>query len=195
MRSPDRREWVTWHVRSMKIAWGGEGVDMSHAASGVIKVTTDASGEPTQVQFVDRSEGTFEFEDFVEINGAVRIGANVFVGSHATLVPDITIGDGAYVDNLRVVCRAGGVLTDYVRVEVFLDVAREALFDCYAWESGEVEFTPGLPSFGRAVGLKLPLATLHRDAVSRRSWSSRRRCRRRGSRRCDWRLRRGPSPA
>jgi hypothetical protein len=49
--------------------------------------------------------------------------------------------------------------------------AREALFDCYGWESGEVEFTPGLPRLGRAVGLKLPLGPLHRDAVSRlREW-------------------------
>ncbi|MFP2908694.1 DUF4388 domain-containing protein [Pyxidicoccus sp. 3LFB2] len=57
-------------------------------------------------------------------------------------------------------------------IEALEHKAREALFDCYAWESGEVEFTPGLPSFGRAVGLKLPLATLHRDAVSRlREWA------------------------
>ncbi len=49
--------------------------------------------------------------------------------------------------------------------------AREALFDCYGWESGEVEFTPGLPPFSRAVGLKLPLGALHRDAESRlREW-------------------------
>ncbi|WP_164018097.1 DUF4388 domain-containing protein [Pyxidicoccus trucidator] len=57
-------------------------------------------------------------------------------------------------------------------IEALEHKAREALFDCYAWESGEVEFTPGLPSFGRAVGLKLPLSTLHRDAVSRlREWA------------------------
>ncbi len=37
-----------------------KGIDVSHSASGVIKVTTDAGGAPTQVQFVDRSEGTFE---------------------------------------------------------------------------------------------------------------------------------------
>ncbi|XXF81468.1 DUF4388 domain-containing protein [Myxococcaceae bacterium GXIMD 01537] len=45
--------------------------------------------------------------------------------------------------------------------------ARESLFDCYGWESGEVEFTPGLPPLSRAVGLKLPLGALHRDAVAR----------------------------
>jgi hypothetical protein len=51
--------------------------------------------------------------------------------------------------------------------------AREALFDCYAWESGEVEFTPKPPPFTRAVGLKLSLETLHRDAVSRlREWGA-----------------------
>ena len=38
-----------------------KGVDASHAASGVVKVTTDASGAPVEVAFVDRSEGTFEF--------------------------------------------------------------------------------------------------------------------------------------
>lgn len=49
--------------------------------------------------------------------------------------------------------------------------AREAFFDCYGWESGEVEFIPGLPPLARAVGLKLPLGALHRDAVSRlREW-------------------------
>ena len=58
-------------------------------------------------------------------------------------------------------------------IEAMEHKAREALFDCYTWESGEVEFTPGLPSFGRAVGLKLPLSALHRDAVSRlREWAA-----------------------
>ncbi|WP_163996628.1 DUF4388 domain-containing protein [Pyxidicoccus caerfyrddinensis] len=57
-------------------------------------------------------------------------------------------------------------------IEAMEHKAREAMFDCYAWESGEVEFTPGLPAIGRAVGLKLPLSTLHRDAVSRlREWA------------------------
>jgi hypothetical protein len=37
-----------------------KGIDLSHSASGVIKVTTDANGAPKQVQFVDRSEGTFD---------------------------------------------------------------------------------------------------------------------------------------
>jgi hypothetical protein len=38
-----------------------KGLDAGHAASGVVKVTTDASGAPVEVAFVDRSEGTFEF--------------------------------------------------------------------------------------------------------------------------------------
>jgi hypothetical protein len=45
--------------------------------------------------------------------------------------------------------------------------AREALFDCYGWESGEVEFRPGLPPLGRAVELQLGLKELHRDALAR----------------------------
>lgn len=45
--------------------------------------------------------------------------------------------------------------------------AREALFDCYGWESGEVEFRPGLPPIGRAVELQLGLEELHRDALAR----------------------------
>ncbi len=49
--------------------------------------------------------------------------------------------------------------------------AREALFDSYGWESGEVEFLPGLPPLGRAVELQLPLRSLHRDALARlREW-------------------------
>ncbi len=49
--------------------------------------------------------------------------------------------------------------------------AREALFDCYGWESGEVEFRPGLPPLGRAVELQLGLKGLHRDALARlREW-------------------------
>ncbi len=58
-------------------------------------------------------------------------------------------------------------------IEAMEHKAREALFDCYAWESGEVEFTPKPPPFTRAVGLKLSLETLHRDAVSRlREWGA-----------------------
>jgi hypothetical protein len=45
--------------------------------------------------------------------------------------------------------------------------AREALFDCYGWQSGEVEFIPGLPPLGRTVELRLELGGLHRDALAR----------------------------
>ncbi|NVJ28319.1 MULTISPECIES: DUF4388 domain-containing protein [Myxococcus] len=57
-------------------------------------------------------------------------------------------------------------------IEAMEHKAREALFDCYGWESGEVEFTPKLPPASRAVGLKLSLNGLHRDAVTRlREWT------------------------
>ncbi len=52
-------------------------------------------------------------------------------------------------------------------VEALEHKAREALFDSYGWESGEVEFTPGLARLGRAVGIQLPLVPLHREAVER----------------------------
>ncbi|MBF5040922.1 DUF4388 domain-containing protein [Aggregicoccus sp. 17bor-14] len=49
--------------------------------------------------------------------------------------------------------------------------AREALFDSYGWQSGELEFTPGAPALARGVELRLPLGSLHRDAVARlREW-------------------------
>jgi hypothetical protein len=53
-------------------------------------------------------------------------------------------------------------------VEALEYKAREAFFDCYNWDSGEVEFTLQLPSLEQAVELKLGLGSLHRDAVSRR---------------------------
>jgi hypothetical protein len=53
-------------------------------------------------------------------------------------------------------------------VEALEYKAREAFFDCYNWESGEVEFTLQLPSLEQAVELKLALGSLHRDAVARR---------------------------
>ena len=38
-----------------------KGVDANGAGSGIIKVTTDASGGPAEVQIISRSEGSFEF--------------------------------------------------------------------------------------------------------------------------------------
>jgi hypothetical protein len=46
--------------------------------------------------------------------------------------------------------------------------ASEGFFDCYNWDSGDVEFTLQLPDLVHAVELKLPLSSLHRDALARR---------------------------
>ncbi|WP_434391437.1 DUF4388 domain-containing protein [Melittangium boletus] len=62
-------------------------------------------------------------------------------------------------------------------IEAMEHKAREALFDCYGWQSGEVEFIPGRPAAlqgqGQAVALpRLGLRELHRDARTRlREWS------------------------
>ncbi len=49
--------------------------------------------------------------------------------------------------------------------------ARESFFDCYGWESGELEFTPGSPALPSGAELRLALTALHRDAVARlREW-------------------------
>jgi hypothetical protein len=53
-------------------------------------------------------------------------------------------------------------------VEALEHKAREAFFDCYNWDTGEVEFTLQLPSLEKGVEMKLPLTSLHRDAVARR---------------------------
>lgn len=48
---------------------------------------------------------------------------------------------------------------------------REAFFDCYTWESGELEFTPWPVERVRGVELRLKLGPLHRDAMARlREW-------------------------
>jgi hypothetical protein len=53
-------------------------------------------------------------------------------------------------------------------LEVLEHKAREAFFDCYNWDTGEVEFNLQLPSLVHAVELKMPLTSLHRDALARR---------------------------
>ncbi|WNG47536.1 DUF4388 domain-containing protein [Archangium minus] len=64
-----------------------------------------------------------------------------------------------------------GLVSKARLMEAMEHKAREALFDCYGWESGEVEFRPGLPPLGRAVELQLGLKELHRDALVRlREW-------------------------
>jgi hypothetical protein len=45
--------------------------------------------------------------------------------------------------------------------------AKQAFFDCYCWESGAFEFAPGERREGRGVPLKLSLALLHREAMTR----------------------------
>jgi hypothetical protein len=51
--------------------------------------------------------------------------------------------------------------------------ARESLFDCYEWESGDVTLTPGPLPARTGVDLDLPLQALHRDALARlREWRS-----------------------
>lgn len=56
-------------------------------------------------------------------------------------------------------------------IEALEHKAREAFFDCYTWESGEVEFTPWDVQRVRGVELKLKLGPLHRDAMARlREW-------------------------
>jgi hypothetical protein len=50
--------------------------------------------------------------------------------------------------------------------------AREALFDCYTWESGDLWFQPG-EAAPRGLDLKLKLMTLHRDGEARlREWKA-----------------------
>src|SRR5919201_1409635 len=51
--------------------------------------------------------------------------------------------------------------------------AQEAFFDCYTWESGELELMPCELPEGVGVSLRLPLGALHRDALARRrDWRS-----------------------
>jgi hypothetical protein len=52
--------------------------------------------------------------------------------------------------------------------EALAHKAREGFFDCYNWDSGDIEFNLQLPSLENAVELKLPLSSLHRDALERR---------------------------
>lgn len=49
--------------------------------------------------------------------------------------------------------------------------AREALFDCYGWESGEVVYLPEEPAPAGGIELKMKIGPLHRDALARlREW-------------------------
>jgi hypothetical protein len=46
--------------------------------------------------------------------------------------------------------------------------AQEAFFDCYTWESGELELASCELPDGVGISLRLPLGALHRDALARR---------------------------
>src|SRR5262245_52598992 len=61
--------------------------------------------------------------------------------------------------------RSGLVPRDRL-LEALEHKARECLFDCYAWESGDLWFLPRrIPYYG--VEIHVSLATLHRDALAR----------------------------
>lgn len=73
----------------------------------------------------------------------------------------------------------GAFLVDrgYVSAQQLLQAlshkAQEAFFDCYTWESGELELVPCEVPEGVGVSLRLPLGALHRDALARRrDWRS-----------------------
>ncbi len=56
-------------------------------------------------------------------------------------------------------------------VEALAHKARETLFDCYAWESGELALTWARPPEDVGVELRIPLGSLHRDGLARlREW-------------------------
>lgn len=58
-------------------------------------------------------------------------------------------------------------------LEALAHKAREAFFDCYAWENGELELHPcaGVKDEDRGVALRIPLGALHRDGLARlREW-------------------------
>lgn len=55
--------------------------------------------------------------------------------------------------------------------EALAHKAREGFFDCYGWESGEVELTHDELPWPVGVELRLPLGALHRDGMARlREW-------------------------
>ncbi len=51
--------------------------------------------------------------------------------------------------------------------EALAHKARESFFDCYGWESGELTFSPNTPLRMTGVPLSLPIAALHREALTR----------------------------
>ena len=56
-------------------------------------------------------------------------------------------------------------------VEALSAKAQEAFFDCYTWESGDLQLSPDELPDDLGVSLRLPLGALHRDALARlREW-------------------------
>ncbi len=90
-----------------------------------------------------------------------QVAASTFEAAHAARKPygELLVERG-FVDRNRL-------------IDALEHKAREAFFDCYGWESGELSFTPQ-PSEGlRGVGLKLKAGPLHRDAMARlREWKA-----------------------
>lgn len=88
----------------------------------------------------------------------------------------------AAFEAVRAVCRPFGAFlvergfVDRARLtEALAHKAREAFFDCYTWESGELELiesdTSSLPGGDGGVELRIPLGSLHRDGLARlREW-------------------------
>ena len=53
-----------------------KGIDASHSASGVVKVTFDDAGNITEVGIVDRAEGSFDFGLAADENSVTPVGAD-----------------------------------------------------------------------------------------------------------------------
>ncbi len=66
---------------------------------------------------------------------------------------------GAYVE-------LTGLLPSSLLRQVMAQKAREGLFDCYGWESGQIEWEPDFSGPKAGVALNLRLVPLHLDAVA-----------------------------
>ena len=91
----------------------------------------------------------------------VATAAAAFEGARAESVPFGTfLVDRGYVSPAQL-------------LQALSHKAQEAFFDCYTWESGELELGPCEVPDGVGVSLRLPLGALHRDALARRrDWRS-----------------------
>lgn len=83
----------------------------------------------------------------------------------ATAASAFAAAEAAHTPFAQHLLRAGLVPRERL-LEALEHKARECLFDCYAWESGDLWFIPRrTPYFG--VEMRLPLGSLHRDALAR----------------------------